>query len=348
MRLRNERYAVALTHCARETMRYLIVSKRLTTAPNGEIQQSDAEISAAVEAYRKESKLVRGGIFGIDADADSLFGDLQPPPISVKIMKITPKIAQQMLEKNTRNRPLSQHVVSRYATDMREGRWGVSESAICFDVNGLQINGQHRLWAVFESGVSIYSIIAEGYPVGAINYLDDQHHRSALSVYKLTHNDEDSTPSHMAIARVFDGGGQELAGNKSSRQKVFAQLDKHKAAIDFAVNALRPRRQSITVSPVYAVIARAFYSVDHAQLAKFCDVLISGGYVTDVEKSILLLRDLLLRTKSSDRAIRVDRYKRTERSLIGFIRGEVMRKLYPANEELFFVPGDADYRGKVS
>lgn len=258
--------------------------------------------------------------------------------ISVKIRRITPEIALKMLEKNTCNRSLSSHVVARYASDMTEGRWGMSESAICFDVNGTQINGQHRLWAVVESKKAIDFMVAEGYPVGAINYIDDPFVRSTRSVYKLTHPDAPEISSHIAVARVIDGGGQELSGVKRSRQHVFAQLEKHKAAIDFSVEVLRPRKQSITVSPVYAVVARAYYTADLDKIRKFCEVLLSGGYANEAEKSVLLLREWLLRSRSSDRASRVERYRRTERSLMGFIRGETLHKLYAASEELFKIP----------
>ena len=65
---------------------------------------------------------------------------------------VTPDMARTYLKSNTHNRPLDAARVSKYAADMRAGRWLVSPETISFDEHGVLLNGQHRLGAIVESG----------------------------------------------------------------------------------------------------------------------------------------------------------------------------------------------------
>ncbi len=68
---------------------------------------------------------------------------------------VTPELATQWLEKNTDNRPMRQSHVELLAREMREGKWQLMPDGIAFDTNGVLMNGQHRLWAVVESGMTV-------------------------------------------------------------------------------------------------------------------------------------------------------------------------------------------------
>ena len=73
----------------------------------------------------------------------------------LKLINVTPEIARGWLTFNTNNaRKLSKSVVDVYASDMAEGRWNECSDIICFSGGNL-INGQHRLSAVVQSGVTV-------------------------------------------------------------------------------------------------------------------------------------------------------------------------------------------------
>lgn len=65
---------------------------------------------------------------------------------------ITPEMAVKMLEANKGNRPISDVTVKQYASDMLAGRWRTSGNTISPAPSGNLLNGQHRLWAIVESG----------------------------------------------------------------------------------------------------------------------------------------------------------------------------------------------------
>ena len=76
-----------------------------------------------------------------------------------EIKLITPAVAEEMLRLNVANRPLKAHVLRRYVDDMRSGRWMETGDAIRIANTGRLIDGQHRLRAIIESGISVRMIV---------------------------------------------------------------------------------------------------------------------------------------------------------------------------------------------
>jgi hypothetical protein len=102
--------------------------------------------------------------------------------VELKELIITPEIAQEMLEFNTCNRPLSKNTVTKYAGMMRLGEWYFSHQSLAFaeDEGGklLLVDGQHRLAAIVQSGVSLkFSVI---YHAVQTPYIDATRNRSFI------------------------------------------------------------------------------------------------------------------------------------------------------------------------
>lgn len=98
-------------------------------------------------------------------------------PVSIEIVTITPKMAAKWLaddeaDPNRRNRGISGPTIAAYARDMAAGRWQLSEAAICFDVDGTLINGQHRLHACCMAERSFDVMVMRGLPRKAQEAMD--------------------------------------------------------------------------------------------------------------------------------------------------------------------------------
>lgn len=78
------------------------------------------------------------------------------------LMTITPEIAKEWLKKNDKNRTVVPTAVSRYARDMLAGNWKVTHQGIAFAPNGRLLDGQHRLRAIVESGVTVVMNVSQG------------------------------------------------------------------------------------------------------------------------------------------------------------------------------------------
>lgn len=72
--------------------------------------------------------------------------------LSMESKRITPEMACKMLEANKTNRDLSWKTVQLYAQDMKRGAWRKTHEAIALNSKGEIMDGQHRLWAIIESG----------------------------------------------------------------------------------------------------------------------------------------------------------------------------------------------------
>jgi len=102
-----------------------------------------------------------------------------------KVQKITPAKAQQMLEANTSNRPLSRAVVKAYADAMQRGDWLVTHQGIAFDSNGLLVDGQHRLAAIVEAEVPVDVTVFTEVEPGTFDVLDTGKRRNASDVLAI-------------------------------------------------------------------------------------------------------------------------------------------------------------------
>lgn len=86
---------------------------------------------------------------------------------------VTPRMAEEILSRNTRNRPLRAGVVERYARDMAAKKWKHNAMPIRIARDGTLMDGQHRLWAVIESNTPTDMILLDGLPEDAIDSIDN-------------------------------------------------------------------------------------------------------------------------------------------------------------------------------
>lgn len=85
---------------------------------------------------------------------------------------VTPEFAANILaNSNNCNRNQSDTSWAHYAQLLKEGKW-THDSEICFDVNEQLIDGQHRLKAIVETGISQELTIAKDLPVEARHNID--------------------------------------------------------------------------------------------------------------------------------------------------------------------------------
>ena len=99
--------------------------------------------------------------------------------ITMKLESVDPERAATMLAHNTRNRGLAKTVVNNYARQMSAGTWLVNGDALRFSSTGVLLDGQHRLAAVIESGVTIDVWVGRGFSDESQLTMDAQRKRTA-------------------------------------------------------------------------------------------------------------------------------------------------------------------------
>jgi hypothetical protein len=85
---------------------------------------------------------------------------------------ISPEMAREMLATSGFNRAVQHARVLTFANEMRCGRWQMSGEDIIFDTNGKLIEGQHRLYAIIESGCTIQFGVKRGVPPEAFEVIN--------------------------------------------------------------------------------------------------------------------------------------------------------------------------------
>ena len=91
---------------------------------------------------------------------------------NVKLITITPEMAEKMLEKNIANRKVNQANVNRIAADMTTGNYKVNGETIKISSTGEIIDGQHRLLACVKSGMSFDTYIVYNVEREAVGTID--------------------------------------------------------------------------------------------------------------------------------------------------------------------------------
>ena len=85
---------------------------------------------------------------------------------------VTPELAKILLGGNLKNRPKSNRNFKRLCSQLRAGKWKVNGAAISFSRNWLLLDGQHRLFAIVETGIPALCIIGFGFDPAVFATLD--------------------------------------------------------------------------------------------------------------------------------------------------------------------------------
>ena len=239
------------------------------------------------------------------------------------LMDISPDIASQWLEGNVRNRRIDQKHVNCLAQEMAAGRWMMTHQGIAFDANGTLIDGQHRLWAILQSGCVIRMPVSFGLPVECIDAIDGMKARSNVDRMTLSggFGTEGVNAYHASTLREAVRGLN--ATGKLPYHQLSDLMAKHIEAVRFATAHVAAKAKGIGVAYVRAVIARAWYSVNHDDLVVFCRVLSTGMPESPADAGIIKLRDQLMAAGSTrNQTVRRELYGKVERLLLAWLNGE--------------------------
>lgn len=106
-------------------------------------------------------------------------------PRTVQIIHVTKAIADSWLCHNVYNRSVDGDTVEKYKRVMLRGEW-TFEGYISFDSSGAVTNGQHRLWAISESGMAHDFVVVYGMEVSADT--DTGRKREAIDNFVIMNN----------------------------------------------------------------------------------------------------------------------------------------------------------------
>lgn len=264
-------------------------------------------------------------------------------------MLVTPGMAQKWLDNQSRNRNVSQRRVALYSDMMKRGDWYKTNAGIAIDEHGQLIDGQHRLLAVIKSDTPTEMLVVRNIPHNAQLVLDRPLIRAVHDQIAIKEGWE-VKPIHIAVAKqmVYSVGSdtqrnQEIAYDMLLMDKFYR---KHHEAIEFAVWQFFRHTpvKGISIAPVVAPVARAYYQHSHERLTRFADVLATGLADQKGDGPAAVFRNWLLRGETQVRAKAERRliYRKAEIALDAFLKGQNIQRLgsMTIDKELFPIPAE--------
>jgi len=266
-----------------------------------------------------------------------------------KIMIVDRKIAAKWLARNNNNRNIRPTHVAALARAMTAGNFNPSTDAIGFSVDGELVNGQHRLSAIVETGISFRMIVVENIAQRAIAAIDTGKMRSAHDAAKyqglLIANIQVATiRAMMKFGRLGISGDISEKPIAITNDVVIDIYKKYRDTIDTVYNATSTKISPIC-GPVLAVAARAIIcGKSTARVVDFIQVLESGVH-TDEEDSAAIAAGAFLRGLRGTSGYKMAkvRTRRTENALRHFIDRQPVRLLRATRVVEFPMPSE-DYK----
>jgi len=269
------------------------------------------------------------------------------------VVMIGPDLANELLARNTHNRPIRASHVAELAQDMRLGRWRLSHQGIAFDVHGRLMDGQHRLHAIVLAGVVVQMLVCTMVDAEANGVIDIQAKRSLADALALSGRDfgikngGGSVNTNAAMWRCMIGGLSLGLKDKATNEEIFRFMDAHRSAGEFVLIefAKHQRIKSVHIAPVMAAVARSYYHFRDQlpKLQRFISLLCTGMGASPfaADDTVLGLRNVLInKVAGRNSNFTPEIYGKTASALIAFMQDRKLTKLYKPEHEPFPLPGE--------
>lgn len=185
--------------------------------------------------------------------------------VLIRVVSIDPTLAKFLLQKNFRNnRKLSRPKVKLYAKEMLTGEWSADSNMICFDPEGLLINGQHRLEAIVESGTTQTFAMAFNMPNESARVFDQGRARTQvdrINIAGFNMKQKHNTIVRNAMTRMETKRiGAKYYREKTTDQEIKQVYQDHKDFVDFMV-----KNKSWRNSIVNSVALKIYVELKHQE-----------------------------------------------------------------------------------
>lgn len=244
----------------------------------------------------------------------------------IELEIVTPAKAEKWLNSNTNNRKLRPGVAERYAADMLTGLWTTCPTPISFYEDGSVADGQHRLFAIVESGCSIKFPIARGLKRTDGLNIDTGLGRSLVDNAHISGKDKSLSTEMISVARAIQDGEPPNGTRTRSNASRLELVQTHRECIDWVI-AKGPRGKLVRNSLILGAMARAYRTEPNTErLARFAVVLSTGFYDSKDETAAIALRTYLLQrgATASISANWRDTFLKTQHAIWMFMRGRSM------------------------
>lgn len=232
------------------------------------------------------------------------------------------------MEKAGPNRNQSKNHSAAIAKDIRDGVFYTTHQGIAFDVEGVLVDGQHRLAAIVAADRGVWLLVTRGLAKEAMIALDSGRLRSLSD--RLTITDGENRSHHfVAAARII--AFLEEGTTHPTDASVVALARREHAAIEWVIQRRRHHERYTTSSPIAAAVAYAL-PTNPAKVEEFMIGLATGENLAK-GSPILALRAFVDRNGNSSQL--PERWRSFRAALAAemyFCRGEKIQILRDSDQ----------------
>lgn len=213
-------------------------------------------------------------------------------------VRITPELALAWLDLNTNNRPFKETEIQLLKADLAGGRFRENGETIKFSAAGRLLDGQNRLRACAECGISFWSDVSFGLEDEVQTTIDIGSVRTTADIFHFANIPDPGPASALTkLILIHDSVGlqyltaAEKHPSKPKMREAAPKLPGLQNSID--------RGRSQKVSPRIASACHYLFARQNKELAdRFFDELRSGAALPE-ESPVRLLRERLIANRES-------------------------------------------------
>jgi hypothetical protein len=259
---------------------------------------------------------------------------------------VTPEEARLWLDtKRSKNRPISENAVSKYAQQMQQGLWVDNGKGLVFGKSGNLLDGQHRLSASVRVNKSFETTITWGVPDEYFDTIDDCNTRSMADVLHIR---GEANPTLLSAGLRFlwlyvrgEIEHKDLRrGQVCTKQLLQATLEKNpkiRGSVKF-YNLLKARPGGLLISAGMAIGLHYLFSlVDEKKADEFFNRFQSGLELTD-DNPVYILRNKIIAAQKDTSTMLTNsaRYYYMVMTWNAYVKGTYVKRLVftPENAQI--------------
>lgn len=247
--------------------------------------------------------------------------------MNIRVVDITPEFAEELLKLNTFNRPPKKNRVNMYASELANNRWKANGVPIVIGSDNILKDGQHRLLACVKANKPLKDSVVIRLPRENCSCYDIGVARTTSDTAVLMGENSPIIKSRLALSILRCAILIEYpnARNVLSKTALINEAKRNESTLSFVLcHAKRQNKlKGLSIAPVWAAILNAHLSgYSYDKLEHFCEILMSGMTVDEIDFPIIKLRNYLLST-TGQAGYNVDKEKfiKTQNSLYAYEKG---------------------------
>lgn len=223
------------------------------------------------------------------------------PALQAEVITITPEMAEQFLAKNTHNRHPKSSNLKKVVRALENGEWKLNGEAIKIAHDGTILDGQHRLIAIVQTGISMTTLVIRGLDHETQETMDGGSPRSAADALRLRGEANAVTLASVAKKiRVANANGIKAAASNSyvlTTSEIIRTVDEIDGIRDISKEAMRVSTHTGMSASLAGLLIYVFSNIDADDSTYFFDRLATGELLAQGDP-IYQLRKVLSDVKS--------------------------------------------------